>query len=57
MMYNLYANSTLLNTKPLTTEEVVNVMNKQFVYKKQKYTNELLKIPTKSIKVVKTIIV
>lgn len=55
-LYNLYANGTLLNSKPLTTEDVVNIMNKEFVHKKHKWSGQLEKIPTNRIKVVKTIL-
>lgn len=56
VLYNLYANGVLLNSKPLTTEDVVNVMNKEYVHKKNKWSGQLTKIPTKKIRVVKTIL-
>lgn len=55
--YNLYAQGSLLNSRPLSTEEVVNVMNQEYVYKKHTRTDRLDKIPVKNIKVVKTIVV
>lgn len=55
--YNLYSSEGLLNSRPLTTQEVVDIMNKQVVYKKNKYTGKLTEVPTKSIRVIKTIIV
>lgn len=55
-VYNLYsAGEGLLNSKPLTTEEVVSVMNKQYVHKKYR-NGKLVQIPTKKIRVVPTIL-
>jgi len=55
--YNLYSDSGLLNSKPLSPEEVVKIMENEHVWKKNRYNQQMTKISTKDIRVVKTIIV
>lgn len=55
--YNIYYKGKKINNRVLTETEVRNICNKDYIYKRNTVTNELDKIPTKSLEKIKCIII
>ena len=54
---NLYYNDVKINTRPLTISEVNEIFKNEYIYKRNIYTDNLIKIPTSKIIKINTIMV
>ncbi len=55
--YNIYFKGQKLNNRPINEDEINQVKSKDEIYKRNKLTNTLYKIPTNKIQYVKTILI
>ncbi len=54
---NLYYNDVKINNRPLTISEVNEIFKNEYIYKRNIYTDNLIKIPTSKIIKINTIMV
>ena len=54
---NLYYNDVKINNRPLTMDEVNEMMKNEYIYKRNQYNDKLIKIPTNKIIKINTIMV
>ena len=52
---NLYYNDVKINNRPLTISEVNEIFKNEYIYKRNIYTDNLIKIPTSKIIKINTI--
>lgn len=55
--YNLYYKESKLNNRPLTLEDLENILKQKTIIKKNSITNKNEQINTSDIRIVKTIII
>ena len=55
--YNLYYKEYKLNNRPLTSEDLKNILNQKTIIKKNSITNKNEQINTSDIRIVRTIII
>lgn len=56
-MINLYYNDMRINNRPLTIQETNEMLENEYIYKRNQYTGQLIKIPTNKIIKINTIMV
>lgn len=55
--YNIYYNSQLVNNRPISKEDIINVLNNGNIIKQNKITKEYEEIPLSKIKIVKCTVI
>ncbi len=55
--YNIYYNSQLVNNRPISKEDIINVLNNGNIIKQNKITKEYEEIPLNKIKIVKCTVI
>lgn len=55
--YNLYYKESKLNNRPLTLEDLENILKQKTIIKKNSITNKNEQINTSDIRIVRTIII
>lgn len=55
--YNIYYNSQLVNNRPISKEDIINVLNNGNIIKQNKITKEYEEIPLHKIKIVKCTVI
>lgn len=55
--YNIYYNSELVNNRPISKEDITNVINNGSIIKQNKITKEYEQIPLNKIKIVKCTVI
>lgn len=54
---NLYYNDIKINNRPLTVEEVNEMLKNEFIYKRNQFDGKLIKIPSNKVMKINTIVV
>lgn len=54
---NLYYNDIKINNRPLSVEEADKILKEEYLYKQDEVLNKLIKIPTKRIMKINTIVI
>lgn len=55
--YNIYNDNSLVNSKPITKEDLDEIMNKKIIIKQDKITKEFYEIPLHNIKIVECTVI